>query len=158
MKTFAIGVVAAVCFLLLVYLYGVQQHTKGYKQRSVEAEIEAAHLLEETRKKEHALLLELEEAYHDAYEQNKVAQATIDTLHADARSLRSVIATHRKQLTYSSTPTRADAASAAAWIALEECVGKYAEMAGVADGYVEVLRKGQGWGKVVNQVADPIAN
>lgn len=150
MKAFAIGIVAAVVCGLLVWLYGLEQHRKGYQVRDTEAQIEAAQLIEQARKKEQAMALELEEAYHDAYEQNKVAQATIDTLRTDAHSLRQLITTQSKRLALSGSPTGADAVSAAAWVALEECVGRYAEVAGDADGYVEVLRKGQGWARVVS--------
>lgn len=150
MKAFAIGIVATVAFGLMVWLYGVEQHSKGYKQRDTEAQIEAAALIEQARQKEQAMVLDLEEAYYDAYEQKKLADATIASLTADTASLRSVINSQSKRLSLTGSTTGTDAVSAAAWVALDECVREYAAVAGVADGYVEDLRKGQGWARVVS--------
>lgn len=151
MKRFALGAVVVVILGVLVWLYGVQEHSRGYQKRSTEVELEKAVLLEQARKREHALLQELEEAYYDAYEQKKQADATIASLGSDVDRLRQTIATQRHQRQATTPATGIDGVSTSAWIALEECVQRYAEMAGDADRYVERLRIGQGWANALKK-------
>ena len=149
-KKYLAGFLAAVGVFFLVWLYGHYQFKEGFQKRDAQATKELAALTEEARKKEQHLLLELEEAYHDAYEQEQISQATIATLSDDVDRLRRSIKAKATSAKLPSSSTGTDAVAAACWVALEESVQRYAEMAGIADGYVEDLRKGQGWAKAVS--------
>lgn len=131
--------------------YGHEQYKAGYAARNVLAQQQAAKLLANSRAVETKAQTQMEAVRNDANQQKQVAVAAIDNLRGESDRLRDAIAdaARRAKAQASGTTARADAAATRAWNVLEACRVRYAAVVSDTDGYVEDLRIGQGWAKVI---------
>ena len=139
-------------FLAVVVLgfgYGQYQYARGHSAADTAHKLEIARLNNEARQKEIKLQTDMEKVRHDAHEQKQISDAAIASAHSSADRLRRTITDQKRQLASAKSAARANAASAACWIVLDESIKEYETVAGNADGRVEQLRIGQGWARVI---------
>ena len=139
-------------FLAVVVLgfgCGQLQYQRGHDAAQTAHKLELARLNEQARAAEIAAQTEMEKVRHDAYEQKQISDAAIASAHSSADRLRRTITDQKRQLASAKSAARANAASAACWIVLDESVREYEAVARDADGLVERIRIGQGWARVI---------
>lgn len=134
-----------------VLLYGRYERRQGWNERDTAAQIEEGKLLAKARDTELAAQENMEKVQNDALEHKRIADAAIAAASADLAGLRRTIASQAARLKAAGATTGTDAIASACWIALDESVQRYSDVAGIADGYVERLRIGQGWADVIQK-------
>lgn len=140
---FGLGVLASGICLLVGY-------TKGYEKRAQEQLVIEAGILTQARAKEQAMQKELDDARKLFIENQIQADLAVANADAELKRLRRSIEYQTKQLKFAQSTPGNDAIVAACWIALDESVQRYVEVAKDADAYVERLRLAQGWANAVN--------
>lgn len=145
-KIVGIGIAAA---LVAGFGYGQLQYQRGHDAAQTAHKLELARLNEQARAAEIAAQTEMEKVRHDAHEQKQISEAAVASAHASAERLRRTITDQKRQLATAQATARANAAATTCWVVLDESVREYEALAGDADGYVEQLRIGQGWARVI---------
>ena len=135
--------------IVLGFGYGQLQYQRGHDAAQTAHKLELVRLNEQARAAEIAAQTEMEKVRHDAYEQKQISDAAIASAHSSADRLRRTITDQKRQLATAQATARAHASATACWGILDESIREYEQVARDADGFVERLRIGQGWARVI---------